>query len=138
MPLNLTKVAYGITSVEMLEQRLKARADEGECFLTTRFLPKRVAEITPEHGENGSLFWIIKHQLLVRSAIVKFGEAPDGRVAIHLDPRLVMVQGRGKRAHQGWRYLEDKDTPADLGGDSEGTDVMPAALVGKLSALGLI
>ena len=136
MALHLTKVAFAITSVEHLAERLAARHAAGELFLTTRYLPKRHEEV----AGTGSLFWIIKHQLVARSAITGFGEADGGlRVAIHLDPALVLVVGRPKRAHQGWRYLEPTDAPADLGGEAaSGLAVMPPALVGRLSELALI
>ena len=83
-------------------------------------------------------YWILKHQLVARSPIVGFGELPGGRVSIRLDPRLVLVQARPKRAHQGWRYLEAADAPGDLGGEADGLAVMPPALVGKLAELALI
>jgi len=135
MALHLTKVAFAITSVEHLAERLAARHAAGELFLTTRYLPKRHEEVAGA----GSLFWIIKHQLVARSAITGFGEAEGGRVAIHLDPALVLVVGRPKRAHQGWRYLEAADAPADLGGEgASGMSAMPPALVGRLSELALI
>ncbi len=134
MPLHLTKFAFGAASVEHLAERLRARAEAGPLHLTTRYLPKRHEEVTGQ----GSLYWIIKHHLVGRSAIVAFGEAEGGRVAIHLDPALVLVHARPKRAHQGWRYLEAADAPADLDGDTTGLAVMPAALVGKLAALGLV
>ncbi|KQU53069.1 hypothetical protein ASG67_09510 [Sphingomonas sp. Leaf339] len=134
MALHLTKVAFGATSVEHLAERLRMRAAEGGMYLTTRYLPKRHEEITGQ----GSLFWIIKHQLVARSPIVSFGEAEGGRVAIHLNPELVLVQARPKRAHQGWRYLEEADAPVDLGGDGTGIAEMPAALMGKLAELALI
>ena len=86
----------------------------------------------------GSLFWIIKHQLIARSPILRFGDAEGGRVAIHIDPKLILTQARPKRAHQGWRYLEDADAPVDLDGDMVVGDQMPAALMGKLAGLGLI
>lgn len=132
MPLHLTKVAYGHNSLPDLDERIALRASQGGLVLTTRYLPKRVGEIA-----GGSLFWIIKHQLVARSPILHFGEAEGGRVAIHLEPRLILVAARPKRAHQGWRYLEDKDAPADLGGDS-GTADMPHKLVGELAAIGLL
>jgi hypothetical protein len=133
MPLHLTKVAYGLTSLEDLRTRLEWRASEGPIELTTRYLPKRHVEIV-----GGSLFWIIKHQLIARSPILRFGEAEGGKVAIHLDPGLVLVQARPKRAHQGWRYLEGADAPVDLGEAGEGVDVMPSDLAGKLAELALI
>lgn len=132
--LHLTKVAFGATSVDHLVERLKQRAADGPVFLTTRYLPKRHEEVAGQ----GSLFWIIKHQLVARSAILGFGEAEGGRVAIHIDPALVLVQARPKRAHQGWRYLEAADAPGDLGGEADGLAVMPPALVGKLAELALI
>ncbi|MGY4395000.1 hypothetical protein ACVWZA_000161 [Sphingomonas sp. UYAg733] len=134
MPLHLTKVAFGATSLDHLAERLLVRAETGPVFLTTRYLPKRHEEIIG----GGSLFWIIKHQLVARSPILHFGDAEGGKVAIHIDPKLVLTHARPKRAHQGWRYLEDADAPVDLGVDEVAGDVMPAALMGKLSGLGLI
>ncbi|SEN52745.1 hypothetical protein SAMN05192583_2972 [Sphingomonas gellani] len=137
MPLHLTKVAFACPSVDHLAQRLRDRAEAGPLVVTTRYLPKRHAEVAGPEGE-GSLFWILKHQLVARSPIIGFGEADDGRVAIHLDPALVLVQARPKRAHQGWRYLEAADAPVDLGGGAGGLEVMPPALVGRLAELALI
>ena len=134
MPLHLTKVAFGATSADHLAERLLLRAEAGPVFLTTRYLPKRHEEVAGQ----GSLFWIIKHQLIARSPILHFGEAEGGRVAIHIDPKLILTQARPKRAHQGWRYLDDADAPADLGGDMVAGDQMPPALMGKLAGLGLI
>lgn len=137
MPLHLTKVAFGNPSVENLAERLRLRGVGGVAEITTRYLPKRHAEILRDGG--GSLFWIIKHQLVARSPIIGFGEAEGGRVAIRLDPELVLVQARRKRAHQGWRYLEHDAAPADLGGgDAEGLQAMPPALQGELAELALI
>jgi hypothetical protein len=134
VPLHLTKVAFGNPSVEHLAERLAQRAGEGPLFLTTRYLPKRHEEV----AGTGSLFWIIKHQLVARSAILHFGEAEGGRVAIHIDSALVLVHARPKRAHQGWRYLEHADAPVDLGSGAAGLADMPPALVGRLAELALI
>lgn len=134
MPLHITKVAYGCDSVEYLKERLALRAAHGPSFLTTRYLPKRHEEIVAKDIQ-GSLFWIIKHQLVGRTPIVSFGEAEGGRVAIHLEPRLILVAPRPKRAHQGWRYLEGKDAPPDLGDGELGP--LPPELAGKLAELGL-
>ncbi len=134
MPLHLTKVAYGAESIEYLAERLALKAAHQPAFLTTRYLPKRHEEIAGQ----GSLFWIIKHQLIGRSPITGFGELEGGRTAIYLEPRLVLVQARPKRAHQGWRYLEGKDAPTDLGEAGAGIAELPPALVGELAGLGLI
>ena len=138
MPLHLTKVAFGADSVDHLAERLRLRGEEGPVFLTTRYLPKRHEEVAWPVGEGGSMYWILKHQLIARSPILGFGEAEGGRVAIHIDPKLVLVQARPKRAHQGWRYLEGTDAPLDLGGDATGLDIMPPALMTKLAELALI
>lgn len=134
MALHITKVAFGNPSVEHLAERLKARAEAGPVFLTTRYLPKRHVEIAGA----GSLYWIIKHQLIARSPILKFGEADGGRIAIHIDPALVLVQARPKRAHQGWRYLDPIDAPVDLCSGANGVAELPPALIGKLAELALI
>lgn len=133
MPLHLTKVAFACDSVDFLRSRLEARAAAGGLALTTRYLPKRHAEI-----DGGSLFWILKHQLVGRSPILGFGEAEGGRTAILLAPELVLVQARPKRAHQGWRYLEDADAPRDLGDLEGGADELPPSLMGELAGLGLL
>jgi hypothetical protein len=134
MALHITKVAFGATGIEPLAERLKLRAAAGPVFLTTRYLPKRHEEIAGK----GSLYWIIKHQLVARSPILGFGDAEGGRVAIHIDPALVLVEARPRRAHQGWRYLEAKDAPADLSAASSGIAALPPALIGKLAELALI
>ena len=134
MPLHLTKVAFGVTTVDQLAARWEARGLSGQCHLTTRYLPKRHEEVIG----TGSLYWIVKHQLVARSAILRFGEAEGGRVAIHLDPQVILIHARPKRAHQGWRYLEHADAPIDLAGDETGVAALPPALVGKLSGLALL
>lgn len=135
MPLHLTKVAFGAASVDLLADRLRARAQDGPVFLTTRYLPKRHEEVAGA----GSLFWIIRHQLVARSPILAFGEAEGGRVAIHIDPALRLVHARPRRAHQGWRYLEADDAPPDLSDDSaDGIAALPPALVSRLAELALL
>ena len=134
MPLHLTKVAFGCDSVEFLAERLKLRAAHGPtAFLVTRYLPKRHEEIA-----GGSLFWILKHQLVGRTPIQGFGEAEGGKTAIHLEPQLIRVHSQPKRAHQGWRYLEDRDAPRDLGGEGSGIAELPPELAGALAGLALL
>ena len=134
MPLNLTKVAFGCDSVDTLAARIAARPAVADRFeMTTRYLPKRHVEI-----EGGSLYWIVKHQLAARSPILGFGESEGGRTSIILESKLILVQARPKRAHQGWRYLEGVDAPADLGSGAGGISDLPPHLAGELASMGLI
>ncbi|WP_448501580.1 DUF1489 family protein [Sphingomonas sp.] len=128
--LHITKVAYG---AETLDDIRNWFAGDRVAYVTTRYLPKRATEIAGA----GSLYWVHKHQLVARSPILGFSEAPGGRYRIEVD-RLILVQARPKRAHQGWRYLEHKDAPPDLGDAGEAIAAMPTAMVGQLSELGLI
>ena len=132
MPLHLTRVAFGATSLEHLLGRFDQEG--GEVFLTTRYLPKRHAEILG----GGSLYWILKHQLVARSPILRFAEAEGGKTHIVIPGRLVVVHPIPRRAHQGWRYFDDSAAPRDwLAGDDE-SDALPAALAGELAKLGLV
>ncbi len=136
MPLHLTKVAYGATSMEDMSAWFAGRGDE--TLLTTRYLPKRHAEIIGMDGNNGSLYWIFKHQLVARSPILRFAEAEGGKTNIIIAARMIAIHPQPRRAHQGWRYLEDSAAPRDwLGAEVEG-ELLPAALAGELAKLGLV
>ncbi|MBS0253930.1 MAG: DUF1489 domain-containing protein [Proteobacteria bacterium] len=132
MPLHLTKVAYGAQSLEELHGWFATRGDE--AFLTTRYLPKRHAEIAGA----GSLFWIYRHQLVCRSPILRFAEAEGGKTHIVISTRLIDVIPRPCRAHQGWRYLEGPDAPADLGGEGADGAALPGHLASELARLALV
>ena len=132
MALHLTKVAYGAQSLEELHSWFTQRGTEAR--LTTRYLPKRHAEIVP----GGSLFWIYRHQLVARSPILGFAEAEGGKTHIIISTRLIDVHPRPKRAHQGWRYLDEGDAPTDLGDGEVPGDVLPVQLAGELARLGLV
>ena len=127
----MTRVAFGCTSLEDLAQRLVARGET--VHLTTRYRPKRHTEMV-----GGSLFWILKHRLIGRNEIVGFEDAEDNRTNIIIKSTVIATVGQPKRAHQGWRYLEQDDAPADLATGSEATEALPAALIGELAAMGLI
>ena len=130
MPLSMTKVAYGAQSLEEVHCWF---ANRGEVHrLTTRYLPKRHAEMI-----GGSVYWILKHQLVARSEILGFEEAESGRTAIVISSRLVNVHPRPRRAHQGWRYLEEDAVPADLASGEAG-EVLPGHLAHELGKLGLL
>jgi len=131
MPLNLTKIAYGSESVASLRQWLESH--DGEARMTTRYLPKRHEEMM-----GGSLYWIYEHAIIGRSPLLGFEQREDRRWWIRLEPKLIPVHPRAKRAHQGWRYLAEKDAPPDIGGELDGSEPLPAKLVGELAKLGLV
>ena len=132
--LHITKVAVGCPDIDALVRRLSGRAIEGETYITTRYRPTRHAELI-----GGSLYWIVKHQLIARSTILRFEEDERGHCLIRLEDPLVAVRVRPKRAHQGWRYLPGTDAPADLaGGDADDLAALPTNLVRELASLYLI
>lgn len=130
MPLHMTKVAYGAQSLEEVHGWFAQRG--AEARLTTRYLPKRHAEMI-----GGSVYWILKHQLVARSEIIGFEEAEGGRTHIVISGRLVDVRPSPRRAHQGWRYLDEADAPADLEAGAAG-EVLPGPLASELARLGLV
>jgi hypothetical protein len=129
MPLSMTKIAYRSRSLDTLRRWVEAGP---EALMTTRYLPKRHAEMI-----GGSLYWIIDHAIVARSEILGFEQREDRRWTIRLAPRLIQVHPQAKRAHQGWRYLEAKNAPADLAECEVASDAIPGRLVRKLAALGL-
>jgi len=130
MALHMTKVAFGATSLEDMRGWFATRG--AEAFLTTRYLPKRHAEMA-----GGSLYWILKHHLVARSPILRFEGAEGGRTNIVIEPRLIEVRPLPRRAHQGWRYLDAADAPPDLG-EGESAEALPLALASELARLGLV
>lgn len=131
MPLHMTKIAYGAKSLEEVQGWFDARSD---FRLTTRYLPTRHEEMI-----GGSLYWIYDHAIIGRSPIIGFEQRPDnGRWWIKLESRLIPVEPRAKRAHQGWRYMKDEDTPRDLNDGEVAGDMMPIKLVKELAKLGLV
>jgi hypothetical protein len=134
MALHISKVAFGCPSIAFLADRLLTRAANGETTITTRYRPKRADEMA-----DGSLYWIIKHHLVARSPILGFADGEVGRTLIRLDDRLVPVRPAPRRAHQGWRYLDDDAVPRDiLDGDADDFAALPTSLAMALSALALI
>lgn len=134
MPLHMTKVAYGAQSLDEVREWFAGGGRHGAAeavHLTTRYLPKRHAEMV-----GGSLYWILKHQLVARSEILGFEEAEGGRTAIVISTRLVEVRPKPRRAHQGWRYLDPADAPEDLASGEDG-EVLPGHIAQELARLGL-
>ena len=136
MALSITKVAFGCAHVGELTDWLAANAAPdsewpGEARITTRYIPTRVKEM-----DGGSLYWIHGGMLIGRTPILGFAQKPDGKWWIRLAPRLIAVEPRPRRAHQGWRYLAAEDAPVDLAGSAG--EPMPGPLASELAKLGLL
>ena len=130
--LHLTKVAFRCRDLESLEKRIAGRAQNGEIRIATRMRPKRADELI-----GGNLYWILKHRIVAGLEIRRIEDRPDGRIDILCSAELVPVTPLPKRAHQGWRYLEDQDAPT-IGEDSTGLADLPSQLYGRLAALALV
>jgi len=137
--LHLTKVAAGCPDIETLVARQTHWWGAGRAGAHTRFMPKRAEELI-----GGSIFWIIGHRLVARQPILSITMAQTDwgeKCAIELAPGPIPVVPTPKRAHQGWRYLDPADAPADLGaggGGSDGLAAMPTGLVRELQSLWLL
>ena len=130
--LHLTKVTFACRDLEALQRRVAVRAIGGELRVATRMRPKRSAELI-----GGNLYWIVKHRLVAALEILRFEDREDGRIDIVCSAELIAVSPRPRRAHQGWRYLEDSDAPG-VEDDESGLGALPPQLYGKLASLALV
>ena len=141
--LHLLKLAVGIDGVDHLRAVQSARLKRtGRLIHVTRFRPRRADEILA----GGSMYWVIRHRIRVRQRILKLDrhEVEGGgrpKCAIVLDPALIATDPVHRRPHQGWRYLDGADAPADIGPVSAvdlPEDSFPPELAAELRALGLL
>ena len=145
MALNLIKLSVGSDSVKDLDdwirEKLKDRKKRGlprEHLHRTRMVPKRADELT----DGGSLYWVIRGAIMCRQRLIDVRPFVDkdgvGRCHLVMEPKLVVVEPRPRRAFQGWRYLEAKDAPRDLDRAAPGAREMPETLRRELRELGLL
>lgn len=132
MPLHLTKVAYGCRTLDAVQRKVERWSSGGELRVATRMRPKRADECV-----GGYLHYIVKHRIIARLRILRFEARKDGRIDIVCSDEVEVVAPMPRRAHQGWRYLEEADAPSTEG-DGSGIGELPARLYGKLSALALV
>lgn len=130
--LHLTKVAFACRDLDALRQRIDNRTVNGEIRVATRMRPKRAAELV-----GGNLYWIVKHRLVAGIEILRFEDREDGRIDIVCNADLKAVSPMPRRAHQGWRSLEDLDAPSGED-DGSGLGQLPPQLYGKLASLALV
>jgi len=138
MALHILKLCVGADSVEELAQwqahqvkKLKRRAP----VCGTRMWPKKKTDVLA----GGSLYWVIKGQILVRQRIVELAEVKDDhglRCGLWLDPKLVRTAPQPRRAFQGWRYLDPAEAPPDLAAVARGKRAVPPELAAQLVAIG--
>jgi hypothetical protein len=130
--LHLTKVAFACRDLDALQLRIEGRAVSGEVRVATRMRPKRAAELI-----GGTLYWIVKHRLVAGIQILRFEDREDGRIDIVCAAELKSVTPMPRRAHQGWRYLEEANAPGEED-DGSGLGALPPQLYGRLAALALV
>lgn len=141
---NLIKLCVGIESVEHLVDwraqqaaQALAKGQEYQSAHTTRMWPKRERELL----NGGSLYWVIKGEILIRQRLIRFDETigTDGvrRCKMILDPTIIRTHSAQRRPFQGWRYLSPEDSPPDLETGSAKQETLPLALAQELAALGV-
>ena len=79
MPLHLIKLCVGVDTVQdledwIIEKRRKTRGKKTEHIHTTRMVPKRADELT----DGGSLYWVIRGEILCRQRILAVRPFVDG------------------------------------------------------------
>jgi hypothetical protein len=139
--LHLIKLCVGVSDIAELAEWQKERRRKFKRrynIHVTRNHPRRAAELLV----GGSLYWVIAGRIRVRQRLIGLvaRQDEDGvpRCELRLDPKLIEVSPRRHRPFQGWRYLEAKDAPPDLGVGRARGDRLPAALEEELRALGLL
>ena len=134
MSLHLIKLCVGCDTVEELLGWWAVEGADGRPWkLRTRQTPKRAAEVL----DGGSLYRVFKGFILCRQRILQVdtvGAGVAARCEVTLDQEVVLTQPMPRRAFQGWRYLDPKDAPPDLGRD--GDAAMPAPLAKQLREIG--
>src|SRR6266851_2097622 len=145
MALHLIKLCVGCDSVRDLRDWIREKLQEKkrrrlplEHIHTTRMVPKRADELI----DGGSLYWVIRGQIMCREKIAAVRPFVDkegvGRCRVVLVPKVTLVEPRPYRAFQGWRYLDPKDAPRDLDRAAPGARDMPEDLRRELRNLGLL
>lgn len=138
---NLIKLSVGSDSVDSLidwQQNRSGQRAGGKYYHITRMWPKREAEIL----KGGSIYWVIKGEILCRQKIVGFDEkiGADGirRCGIVLNAEIHRVAPVLRRPFQGWRYLAAGDAPPDLRAGREDEPALPRVLDRALAEIGVL
>ncbi|MBL4806909.1 MAG: DUF1489 domain-containing protein [Rhodobacteraceae bacterium] len=138
--LHLVKLSVGTESVA------SKAAWQAENMALTGNQPRHVTRMWPRRAEElldgGSIYWVIKGQVLVRQKIIRLdeviGQDSIRRCGIVLDPVLMQTVPQPRRAFQGWRYLKAEDAPRDTTPFIEGVEELPLEMQSHLAALGVL
>ena len=141
MTIHLQKLSVGSESIQTLtdwqNHVVSKRRQQGlsaHHVHVTRMFPKRKDTLL----DGGSIYWVIKGQILCRNKIVDLQETTKNghrACAILMEPELIAVLPVPRRAFQGWRYLQTSDAPADLTTAGGAAD-LPASFRAKLLDIG--
>lgn len=145
MALHMIKLCVGADSLEDLRDWVRERAMmaiaaglEPHSVHTTRMMPKRIEELL----DGGSLYWVIKGQVLARQMLLDVRSVTGGdgisRCELVLGPEIIETAPQPKRPFQGWRYYKAEEVPRDLIGMGESVAAMPEDLRRELAELGLL
>lgn len=141
LAMHIIKLCVGASSIEdLVAWRAERKAmglgrSDGLNVHRTRMMPKKADDIIGQ----GSLYWVIGGVVRCRQRIVALNSETDheGKSCcdILLDPEIVRTIPYPRRPFQGWRYLDPKDAPPDLGNSGEEP---PEGMARELAALGLL
>lgn len=145
MALHLIKLCVGADSLQDLRDWVTERSMmaiaaglDPHTTHTTRMVPKRADELL----ESGSLYWVIKGQVLARQKLLDIRTFTGGdgitRCDLVLGPEVIETAPQPRRAFQGWRYLKEDEVPRDLDKLGEGAAALPEELRRELAELGLL
>jgi len=145
MSLHLLKLCVGADSIQDLQEWVAEKALnaiaaglEPHSVHTTRMVPKRAEELL----DGGSLYWVIKGQVMARQKLLDIETFTGGdgiqRCHLLLGPEVIETASQPKRPFQGWRYLKDEEAPRDLGRLGEDVAALPESLRRELAELGLL
>ena len=138
MTYHLKKIAVGIETIERLSIRQGMLLSAyGKIIHTTRNMPKQKETLI----KTGSIFWIIKRNILVRQKILDIISVirSDGSKGceIELDKDLVRVIPTPMKPFQGWRYYMADNVPPDLNLSNLEDEDLPEKINSELIKLGL-
>lgn len=143
MTIHLLKIAAGIGSVSDLNQRFEAYGEfDPELGFVVPIVTRNVPRQREALMDGGSIYWIIKGLIQVRSEIIDLqeGEGSNGRRLCHIyvSPKIQRVVPTKRRGFQGWRYLQASDALPDIEDGPIGEEGQDVELAGELKELGLL